>query len=82
MSVFLPLYEEISVVHHKFTISPLPIVQGAMLYLLNGIELNGIELNGIELNGIEETHHGGVVARGICRAGHSQHLGGAASCLC
>ena len=52
-----------------------------MLYLLNGIELNGIELNGIELNGIEETHHGGVVARGFCRAGHSQHLGGAAAWL-
>ena len=33
------------------------------------------------LNRIEETHHGGVVARGICRAGHSQHLGGAAAWL-
>ena len=66
MSVFLPFYEEIPFVHHKFTNCPLAIVQGAMLYLLNGIE---------------ETHHGGVVARGICRAGHSQHLGGAAAWL-
>ena len=66
MSIFLPLYEENSAVHHKFTIFPLAIVQGAMLYLLNRIE---------------ETHHGGVVARGICRAGHSQHLGGAAAWL-
>ena len=30
---------------------------------------------------IEETQHGGVVARGMCRAGHSQHLGGAAAWL-
>ena len=66
MSIFLPHYEEIPSVHHKFTIFPLAIVQGAMLYLLNGIE---------------ETHHGGVVARGMCRAGHSQHLGGAAAWL-
>ena len=63
MSIFLPLYEEIPFVHHKFTIFPLAIVQGAMLYLLIRIE---------------ETHHGGVVARGSCRAGHSPHLGGAA----
>jgi len=66
VSIFLPLYEENSSVHHKFTIFPLAIVQGAMLYLLIRIE---------------ETHHGGVVARGICRAGHSQHLGGAAAWL-
>ena len=62
----MPFYEEIPFVHHKFTNCPLAIVQGAMLYLLIRIE---------------ETHHGGVVARGIYRAGHSQHLGGAAAWL-